>query len=283
MAKENMNTVKENNQYTPLTHKYPFLKGNVRKIGIGAFCLWKYHRIYYRGYKRSNRNLKTKFLLVCIPRSGSSLLGSYINSHPDIHWDDERFHVNFLAPTRLVNGLAHRSDWPHYGAKLFLHQIDPVEDLSLISSLITEMPVAGWKFVSLIRENVLRHALSFEKFRKGGASYSLDGQHAIKPHAKISLDMRDFMGLLSWIEGYKNFQRTIFSAVTHFPIIYEDHLMAGDQHGALLNDLFEFLDVPPYRVSTPHVKQSSVHFEDEIINYEEFLDTISSTPYVRYL
>ena len=115
-----MELLNPNYFFYPLKRSYSFIKGSARKPFVYLNLLLQYRKFYIEGINQKSNNRGSKFFVVCIPRSGSMLLGSSLASNSEILWDNEKYRFSAFMPSFLANWIASRRGDSCYGAKLFL-------------------------------------------------------------------------------------------------------------------------------------------------------------------
>lgn len=278
-----MELINPNFFYYPLKKSFPYIKGGFRKPFIYLNSLLKQRKFYLKGINQKSNQLRSKFFVVCIPRSGSMLLGSSLASNSNIHWDNEKFRFNAFLPNLLANGMANKKNVLCYGVKLFLTEMNSGDKyVDAYLNQLERMHKDGWKFISLIRENSLKQAISFYKFIEDGKGYVLK-THNKNDKKKIYINTDELSEIIQWCEAFKELQKRMMKRFPHLGLSYEADLSIDEKRQETMNVVFNFLNVPASKTYTRHVKQSPRKLIDQIENYDEFLSFVNEHGYEKYL
>lgn len=101
-----------------------------------------------------------RFVIFSRGRSGSTLLISLLDSHPQIHCDAELLRQRRLFPYRYVEGHLRRCRVSAYGFKLLLYHLTCIHRMRDPRAFIEQLIAGGFSILHLERENHFRHALS---------------------------------------------------------------------------------------------------------------------------
>lgn len=224
----------------------------------------------------------TRFVLFGPGRSGSTLLVSLLDSHPDIYCEDEILHDPVLFPLRYVRCRARLSSKDVYGFKLLSYQLQTVQKRITPVLLLRELDRADFKIVYLSRRNALRHALSNLYARRTQVFHHriTDGE-LVRPRVHI-----DLQELITWMEGLertRNFEIEALRGFDYLPLVYEDDLENSACHQQAVDRLTQYLGISSASVATEMVKITGKHLADTVENYEELVEFISRTRYAEFL
>ena len=104
---------------------------------------------------------KGKFLIFSQGRTGSTLLMDLLSSHPEIHCDGELLYYRVPFPAQFVKLKSALTLKKHFGFKVKIYQLVEIQNIKDPREFIMEFYNRGWKIISLKRENLLRHVISF--------------------------------------------------------------------------------------------------------------------------
>lgn len=222
-----------------------------------------------------NHNVKG-FILYGFGRSGSTLLTSLINSHPQIICDSEIFHRNRVGniffPMWYLNGnqqakTVHKEK-KMYGCGIMSYQLHEQKyiDHKKFIHLLRER---GWKFLHLRRRSVLDIALSIVKAEMDGV-YEVKGSTGYEA-GKVIIPIERLNYYLGSVTFHHRNEDAVMSEVDHFSIVYEDHLLNKDWNKTL-KPMFEFLGQSPISVNSTFKKKSKTDPQEQFENYDEIID-----------
>lgn len=221
-----------------------------------------------------------RFLLFAYGRSGSELLRSLINSHPEIYCDEEIFlDRRAVMPKRYLDNLSRIPQKKIYGYKAKLPQLELQykNDEKLKEIFLS----SDFKIIYLRRKNYLRQAISIiignqrNKWHDSKAS-PLSGK-------KFQINCSELLELMHWIEIYEHKEKKILEGTEYLSLTYEGDLLNQQNHQETLNKVFQYVGVKPVPVETNFFKTTSSNLSDFIENHEEVMDVISKTKYADLL
>lgn len=221
-----------------------------------------------------------KFLLFAYGRSGSELLRSLINSHPDIYCDEEIFlDRKALFPQRYLSNRAKIPQKKIYGYKAKLPQLELQyrDHEKLKATFLTK----EFQIIYLRRKNFLRQALSVIIGIQRNKWH--DTKAAPLSGKKFHVDCNELLERIRWIEIYENKEKEMLRGLDYLFIHYEEDLLDPQNHQKTLNKIFHFLRVDPVPVDTAYVRTSTKNLSDYIENYEEVVDVINNSKYSIFL
>lgn len=205
------------------------------------------------------------FILITEPRSGSSYLTSLLNSHPQLHCYSELFS---LFPHKLINErnlynsftthldpynfLNHFYSNSFHGFKYFsIHN-------PLVLNYLLENPQI--KIIFLQRTNKLSQLASFL------LAQSNDVWSNYSHTNSITFSSNHFSLLSSWINKSLFLLNSLYQNNHNiFCINYEDLISNYN-----FNDLFHFLNIDSYSLSSFYTKQESRPLDSFVSNYSSF-------------
>lgn len=237
---------------------------------------------YGRYFQKRSQLPEKKFVIFGRGRSGSTLLVDLLDSHPQIHCDNEILHHRVLFPRLYIDSCASRYQSQVYGFKLLSYQIKDVQPISQPKNFLLELCQSGYKIIYLKRKNLLDHALS-----------NINARQKQKFHYHVSQDKTqkksihvEVKELLKWITGSEklnNYEHQLLQNVPHLSLTYESNLQYSLSHQTTANQIFQLLDLPLVSVKTNLIKIMPLTVNEMIINYEEILESLQGTQYEQFL
>jgi LPS sulfotransferase NodH len=225
----------------------------------------------------------TKFLIFGLSRSGSTLLVTLLNSHPQIHCEDEILHHRLLFPLTFVTSRAALFDDQAYGFKLLAYQLRNVQRIRDQQAFLKELAARDFKLIYLGRRNLLRWALS-NLYARHRAQFhhwrSVDGEPVTK---RMRVDLAELGGWLSGGEQMEAYISGLLADLTYLRLVYEDHLEDRTQHQPTVDRVCHYLGLAPARVRTDLAKITPTDLPALVENYQEMVDFVSDAGYGRYL
>lgn len=238
-------------------------------------------------YKRQHQK---KFIIFAHYRSGSTLLSSLINSHPEVLCEREIFlpfmYLYFkkvFFPNLYINSRLVDCKEKNYGFILRLSQLNHIltkyhgEPHKFIKNLYKN----GWKIIYLKRENYLKQAISNRiQLRRGQAHDTKE-----KPmHKKIvNISTQKLMKDIEFMEDYSIKEDQIIDQFEHLKIIYERDLLDSKNHQKTCDKIFDYLGLDGTSVSSNFRKVSSDNLADYIENFDEVAEFLKGTKHEEYL
>ena len=219
-------------------------------------------------------------------RSGSNLLRSLLNSHPNIFIDGELFGSQRLEkfswlkkmeiktlPIKYINYRRVIANADIYGFKMFVfHHF-------FSGRIVKTLYRTGWKIIYLQRRNVLKQAFS-----------GLIGQQnkiymrQAKTNASIETIQINPANVVSAIKfrNYNNVvaQRTLKN-IPFMEIIYEDDLKNMNAWQETTGKIFRLLEIEPVVVTTNLVVTDPRPDWERIENFEEIIRFLNETGYSK--
>lgn len=226
--------------------------------------------------------MRAKFVVFAQGRTGSTLLGDLLRSHPEIYFADELL----ASPVRSPRLAAARVRWRHarhaVGFHVKIYQLTDVQGITDAGGWLRGMHSHGWRVIALRRENLLRQVLSNMTAQLTNRYEDRSGESEfvrVRPHV-------DPDELLHWIgvRAAVGADETIaLGDLPHLALTYEHDLQDPSAWSATSERVFEFLDLVPCQVSTNLRRQNDGELSGLIANYEEVSRAVSRTEYARYL
>lgn len=248
------------------------------------FFLAKEIFFYMLAFLKRDNTSSQKFILYCSPRTGSNLLRTLINSHPNIYLDtpilshDEAKKLFF--PIRYIRGHhCKAARKPVYGFKIHPYNLK-YQKLDAQKFLL-KFHQTGWKIIHLKRLNLVRQQVSLiiaEQRNKWA-----DTLETPLKKFKFYIDSDELIKKTQRQETHLANEEKALEQVPHLTIAYEDELLKAEQHQKTADRIFEYLGVDSVPVKAKIVRTSTDNMVDFIENYEKIVRIISKTKYATFL
>jgi len=205
----------------------------------------------------------TRFIVLTTPRSGSNLLMTFLDSHPDIYVRGEMLAKQFGRSVKELVDPHFRKQPKQFravGLKLFHeHPYDgKPEDAWKVFLTYPKL-----KIIFLDRKNKLKQYYSIMRANNNAEWYS-NGSQSSKPTV-LELDPEGFARYLRRHENYNQRLNEYFHDVPSIKMTYED--LAGDTEG-VFQQVTDFLGVAPYKPESTLKKQNQRGLREVVANYD---------------
>lgn len=234
-----------------------------------------FHRLF--GHKEYE-----KFIIITRSRTGSNLLISLLDSHPNIEAYGEMFNrLHGRSSQSVWNGVfGYKSKDVHLvGFKIFYYHPLDSEDRWVWDTIYgdTSIPI-----VHLTRDNTLQTFLSRQIAAKTKVWHDKSGGKA--------MDAADKRVVLNPAECIEEFERTErweneadHRTQNHRKLTVSYEELTGENQSETLNSIQEFLGVKPIRLASEMRKQNTESLQDLIENFEELESALKGTKWERFL
>lgn len=228
----------------------------------------------------------TPFVVLCHPRSGSTLLHTYLNSHPAIISKGEKAMIDLRHHPEIIdeNYIAQKifclqpSPIKAVGIKFFVNFVAQPEGNMLLSQL-SNLP--NLKVILLKRKNPLRIIVSSGIADKTGQMSAWTKSHKLAvADRRIHLSPEKCLNDLQTME--KEFEQSVklLEGQEKISIYYEE--LASRQE-ATLRKVQQFLQVPPRKLFTLLRRQNPEPLSRLISNYAELADHLKENRWTNLL
>lgn len=189
---------------------------------------------------------ETRFVIVCLPRSGSELLVDLLGQLPGVVSEGELLQQPVLRPVPFLEGrarLGRARGARAWGCKLLVQHLQWYEaGYGPAQDVLRQLTDRGWKVLHLRRADVLSSALS-----------ALHAEQSKRWHARVGDEVTyepvdaDAAEIVAWIHAYDAYRTWLDGAlegVPHELVSYEDELRDPHRVQATLDRLAGVLGVP---------------------------------------
>ncbi len=221
------------------------------------------------------------FVILCLGRTGSTHLGSLLDSHPDIHCFgelftdrkstlDEAFIKSPISdPVQYVAQLTAPLSERAIGFKL------PLNSIRAHPAAVRLLEPAGLRIIRLRRLNLLALFASRRLLATTRVSRSTRGDYG---DTTVTLDPKQCIAVFRRTEEHERYLDSLAAGKPVFDITYED---LAARRG--LDDLQAFLGVEPLTLESRFKRLRSRPLSETIENWAEVESALRGSPYERFL
>ncbi|NQT91769.1 MAG: hypothetical protein HQ559_03335 [Lentisphaerae bacterium] len=265
-----------------------------RKLNLGIFVrsrvkeLRAYRRVLGGKYELPEK----RFVLFGHYRTGSTLLTTLLNSHPEIECENEillksvqYLCCRVLSPWQYVNGRAAGCP-PNrvYGANLKLYQLKHLYSRHLNGSpeaFMRRLHDNGWKIIYVRRLSIFRQSISNQVARSRQKWHERE-EYAIGDRS-FRIDPKALLRGMRWNAMAREAEEQLMATLPHVPVVYERDLLHAEDHQGTLDRIFEFLRLPSAPVSTTMVRVGADSLESYIENYDDIVRFVMTTEFADHV
>ncbi|HUC05317.1 MAG TPA: hypothetical protein VL961_07945 [Acidimicrobiales bacterium] len=223
-----------------------------------------------------------RFLILTSGRSGSELLVTLLNSHPQIACDGEYLLTRRLSAERFMEGRAaraRRGGKSAYGIKALPAHFSDVQGIEDPVAWVRRLSTRGWKMIRLRRANRLDQAISSVRanrtdwhFRQGQAGSFVP--MAMDPNVVVAT-----MYVIEWTENQID---ELFKGLDVLDLTYERDLETSQAQSATVGRIASMLGVAPAPTSTDLVRVNPRQTRDMVTNYDEIVAELRRNRFAEY-
>ena len=213
----------------------------------------------------------TSFVILCAPRSGSTLLHTYLNFHSHIKSYGEvlreYFESNNLEKEseNLVERLVfkpHSTNCKAVGLKIFYEYYQQQSYAASFQKVVNRKDV---KIIHLIRKDILKLYVSLKIAEK--TNIWSTGRSSVHNNAdQITIDAADYLKFRKEYLQHQQLFTSLFQDHAILEISYEE---LAEHPDVVLKNLQQFLGVKPQQLKTLLKKQNQDDVRTHVTNYDE--------------
>ena len=242
--------------------------------------LFKELSAYKKLFRSPSKVPKQIFMILSRGRSGSELLRSLLNSHPEIYCDGEIFTDKLiLSPKLFLKGMAKKQSVRLYGYKAKPFHLK--RQFNQISRIKSEFFTPEIKIIYLKRLNILRQAISVQIGNQKNRWHDTIETGTL--NKKFVIDYEELIMQIKSFEKNEKREKEFLKNIRYHQIIYENDLLSAENHQTTLDLVFSYLGVNSIQVQTNYIRSTTDHLSDFIKNHDEIISKIKKTDYNRYL
>lgn len=224
-------------------------------------------------YSLKKRSDYTKFIILSSGRCGSTLLHTYLNSHPSILSKGEILRELYdgdgpNAP-KEVDDIIFKPQGNHIksvGLKLFYDYRDMNNFKNAFQAIAKDQSI---KVIHLVREDKLAQFVSYKRAWRD-LEWSANPENA-NYGTKLTVDVQEYTDFVNENKQYRTEALVSFQAHDFIELTYEQ--LSNDAEKYLKN-IQEFLEVPEARLFTALSKQSNRPLKEVVDNWDDVRDII---------
>jgi LPS sulfotransferase NodH len=245
-------------------------KGYIKEMLLYPICILK-----------PEASLFTKFVILGLPRSGTTLLVSLLDSHTQISCEGELWAHQLFLPLHYIECRSRLCKKEVFGFKLLITHFE-TQNISNSNSIIQQLQAAGYRFISLTRRNLYRAALSniyagfLGTFHLSKSNFNrIKGPMYVDPQALLQkMDRFDYLAQC---------QKKALNGISYLELVYEEDLMSESRHQNTVDRICEYLGLQTAPVETNQLRVTSDSIDDFFTNVKEIEELLRMTKYERYL
>ena len=221
-----------------------------------------------------------RFVIFGRGRSGSTLLVSLLDAHPQITCAGEVLRLRTLAPEAHLRRILAEAHTPVSGAKLLSYQLRDIHRLPAGTDILRRLAGQGVTILYLTRDNLLRHAIS-NIYAYKQRIYHQTATGPVRP--RITLGLPE---LTAWIEGSEAlaaYEAQVLAGVPHRALTYEADLAQPEARLRTAAALLAEFALDPVPVDTRLRKVTSDDLREVIENHDSLIAALQTSRFARYL
>jgi hypothetical protein len=227
-----------------------------------------------------------RVVVFCNGRSGSHLLGSFLNQHPELHFDFEKFgnvvkdqnttnlpfYFSKYLPAQYLNWRISKAKKPGYGLSFHLYMYQ------FTRFRISDFHARGFKIIRLNRDDALQQMLSHKvaAFRnnwhrnENWQRQDVNQDKNLKSNMKLDLK-EDILALKNFIALQKDLDREV-EPFPHLRLSYGRDLESEGRHQETMDRVFKYLNLEPFTLrASPFKKVYRQPYSSMFENYDDFV------------
>lgn len=186
-----------------------------------------------------HRASPARAVVLCRPRSGSSLLVNLLGQVPAVRSAGEPVYYRVLAPAFYLQRLAAATRKQAFICKVLSYQLFEVQKISDQMAFFEALEAAGFRLVHL-RRRTFWQSLSLSTAQATGQYFVRGGREG---PAEIALDPDLFLRQVRWNRELLAFEDTLMAQFPHERVVFESDLARPEAHQATVDRLCDGLGV----------------------------------------
>lgn len=215
----------------------------------------------------------SRYIIYGQGRSGSTVLGSLLASHPQVEFADEILYRPVISTRLWARGLRNAARDRVWGFHVKPYQLTIQQDTPRPDRWIRRMVAEGWTLIYLERQDVVRQVISNAVASARGTYHALAGEEL--PAARPVVDIDAFLEVVRARLRMLDQDRAAVADLPHELVIYERDLRDPERHQATADRLFAALGVETTPVHTP-LRRTSTEPWTDIANWPEIVAALQA-------
>lgn len=224
--------------------------------------------------------MRSKFVLFAQGRTGSTLLGDLLRSHPDVYFGEEALGSRVVS-TRLV---IERMRWRHarhaVGFHVKIYQLTDDQGIADPGAWLRGLHRHGWRVITLRRDNVLRHVLSN---MTAHAANRYEDREGTGGNGAMHVEPSELIHWMNVRQQVGQDEAAALDGIPHLALSYEADLADAPCWPATMQRVFAHLDLDAVPVATNLHRQNPGALADVIANYGEVKSALTGTEFAHFL
>jgi LPS sulfotransferase NodH len=224
-----------------------------------------------------------RFVILTTGRTGSELLVSLLDSHPQIMCDGELLGTRRAYPGQLIESrtaLAGLRGVQAYGFKLLRDHL-LAHNIADPAGYLRRLVTRGFQVIVLERRDLLAQAVSYVRASgQGRYHFTAADRPAFEPER---VDPMEVIAFMFSIEHAMGFARSTLAEVPHLTFYYEDDLADSCRQQATVERVCEYIGIPHAPVRSDLVRITPPALADQVLNFEELTRALAGTRYECWL
>lgn len=240
-------------------------------------------RVYLKalGHNRRLRD-KTKFYIFGQGRTGSTLLVTLLDSHPEIHCHDELLFDRRTFPMWYIQGKCATVPEPVVGFHVKCYQLMYDQGIPDPRMFVDRLHRKGWRMIFLQREDTFRHAISPLLAARRNLWHASEDRTA-KSAGAVRLEPQQVLNCIRKREQYREIESAIIKDYEHLPVSYEKDLNDPEARERISHQLCVYLGVRSEKLASPLKATTSRSLSEAIENYREIAEFLTLNGAGHYL
>lgn len=238
----------------------------------------------YALFTRKTQLPRNNFVIFSQGRTGSNLLRSLLNSHPNIFCIREpfvRWYIKVLFPKLYIQGKLANCSKTVCG--LLLHDMHLDFQKIAHKEMLSYLYNQGWKILHLRRENFLNQIISARfAFTQRQWHYQSAVDFDSTRLKNIYISPTEMIQLLEEREARYLREGEMMAQFPHLQVIYEEDLSTAEQHQKTVDKICDYLGISSAPVQTKMIKTPR-KTKELLQNYEEIAAFLKNTRYAHFL
>jgi len=227
-----------------------------------------------------------RFVLLSNYRSGSTLMASLLNCHPEVFCDDEIFYrfiadagcPRMLSPRLYLRGRAACSPKPVYGFDLKVDQLNKVNSERLHGphlQTVAWLQRNQWRIVYLRRLNLFQQSLSNVLASTRRVWHRIDES----PVPAVAILPKTLLEHMAYLEKTNAWEARAVMGLDYLELVYERDLLDASVHQKTADRVFAYLGLFSAPVKTEMRKMAASLPGLDVTNYEELKKEVRRSRY----